>query len=363
VACLVVTQLAAGLAGMRFPLDVSGGVARFRHRRGELQRLEVEVGARRIERWAAPRLRGVLGMRSPDVWIGVARSRATVCVAATSGPEESWASPPPAVAFDLHALVEGENLVLVVANARGVGLAATATAIAIACVEAALGDSARREGATFVFRRPAAVLARALFPEAGARTPRADDVRWTAIATAGDTWVLQAVHGSVAAAPDEEAVIARQVAADLRAADDKLVTGSLDEARDACIDLLARSPGQPEIARRLIEIDASVVGRAEAALATLAAVRSRGRDAAADRAPRFGPLPVCSSSRPAMSMRRSPASNTPQTTSPPRPLQPVPSNSPRAPAAISTTPYARSIAPSLAGRGAPPPAGCDSKGA
>jgi tetratricopeptide (TPR) repeat protein len=276
---------------MRFPVDVSGGVARFRHRRGNLQRLEVEVAARRIERWAAPRLRGVVGTRSPDVWIGVARSRAIVCVAAASRPEESCEAPLPAVAFDVHAVIEGEDLVLVVANARGVGLAAPATAIAVACVEAIVGDTARRQGAMFVFRRPAAALARALFPEAGARTPRADEVRWTAIATAGDTWVLQAIQGAVAAAPDGEAVVARQVAADLRAADDKLANGNLDEARNDCIDLLARAPGQPEISRRLIEIDASVEGRAEAALATLAAVRSRGHHGDANRAVRFGPTP------------------------------------------------------------------------
>src|SRR5690349_6146194 len=33
---LTVTELALSYAGVRFPIDLSGGVARFRHRRGEL---------------------------------------------------------------------------------------------------------------------------------------------------------------------------------------------------------------------------------------------------------------------------------------------------------------------------------------
>src|SRR5689334_8754597 len=40
-----VTELVIRLSGVRFPVDLSGGVARFRHRRGELARLAVEVQA------------------------------------------------------------------------------------------------------------------------------------------------------------------------------------------------------------------------------------------------------------------------------------------------------------------------------
>src|SRR5262245_51838081 len=41
---LRVTNLAISLPGLRFPLDLSGGVARFRHRRGLLARLAVDAG-------------------------------------------------------------------------------------------------------------------------------------------------------------------------------------------------------------------------------------------------------------------------------------------------------------------------------
>src|SRR6185312_6483378 len=65
--CVRVAELAAALPGMRFPVDVSGGVARFRHRRGDLRVLRLEIAARAVEKWAAPRLRGLVGTRTPDV--------------------------------------------------------------------------------------------------------------------------------------------------------------------------------------------------------------------------------------------------------------------------------------------------------
>ena len=71
VGAITVTELTATLPGIRFPVDVSGGVPRFRHRRGELQTIQVEASARAVGRWAAPRLRGVVGTRVPEVWIGV----------------------------------------------------------------------------------------------------------------------------------------------------------------------------------------------------------------------------------------------------------------------------------------------------
>src|SRR5262245_40376149 len=42
---VVVSELALSLAGIRFPVDLSGGVPRFRHRRGALQRLAIRAKA------------------------------------------------------------------------------------------------------------------------------------------------------------------------------------------------------------------------------------------------------------------------------------------------------------------------------
>jgi cellulose synthase operon protein C len=275
VACARVTQLTASLPGMRFPVDVSGGVARFRHRWSELQRLELEVGARALERWAAPRLRGLVGARTPDVWIAVAATSATVCVSAVVDADERGSRVAPVLAFEVHVLPQGEDLVIVVANARGAELPAPATAMAIGCVRAVVGQAAERRGAEFVFRRPGSTLAQALLPEAGARVPSTAGLQWTAIAASADTWILQAGRDALPAAPSEDAVRAHEVATMLRVVDDMLVDGDVVAARDAYLDALERAPRHGEIARRIIDIDARVTGRAEAALAMIAEAREK----------------------------------------------------------------------------------------
>jgi hypothetical protein len=276
IGCARVTALAASLPGILFPVDVSGGVARFRHRWSDLQRVEVEVGARDVERAAAPKLRGVVGTRTPDVWVSIGPSGATACVAALVDADEHAASVAPVVAFDLHVLAQDEDLVLVVANARGAGLPAPAMSIAVGCVEAVLGRAAERRGVEFVFVRPGAALAKTLLPEAGARAPSADDVRWGVIAANADTWVLQAERGALAAAPTEAAVLAHETATMLREADDLLVAGDVVGARNGYLEALERAPRHGEIAQRIIDIDARATGRAEAALAMLAETRERG---------------------------------------------------------------------------------------
>jgi hypothetical protein len=64
---LRVTDLQAGLPGVRFPVDLTGGVARFRHRRGALAKLCLEIHATELVAWAAPRLRGLLGETAPEL--------------------------------------------------------------------------------------------------------------------------------------------------------------------------------------------------------------------------------------------------------------------------------------------------------
>jgi tetratricopeptide (TPR) repeat protein len=270
---LVVTELAAKLPGVRFPVDVSGGVPRFRHRRGELQRLEVELGGRALERFAAPRLRGVVGTRTPDVWIGVGRTAATVCVSCAPDPGGETQGAAPVLAFEVHALVEGGDLLLVVSQARGSALPAPATAMAIGCVEALLGGLGSRRGSTFVLPRGPAALARAMLPEAGARVPAAEDMSWTSIGAQGDTWLLQAVQGAIGAAPEEPAVLAREAASLAVEGDEAMLGGDLAAARAACLEALERAPRHFELLRRVAEVDATAGGRAEAALAMLVEAR------------------------------------------------------------------------------------------
>jgi tetratricopeptide (TPR) repeat protein len=260
-------------------------VARFRHRQGELRLVEIEIAAPALERWAAPRLRGLVGARTPDVWVRVRPGAATVCVAEVTEPDRSATSPAPVIAFDVHLLPRGEDLTLVVESARGADLPAPATALAVACVEALLGGIAEREGAAFFVRDAAAVLAKALLPEAGARAPSADGVRWKAVSADGSSWILQAEKDATGAAPTEDAVLASEAASALRDADEALLAGAPEDARDGYLSALERSPRHPEIVRRLLEIDTRAGGRAEAALALL------GELPASARPSRFGVAP------------------------------------------------------------------------
>jgi tetratricopeptide (TPR) repeat protein len=284
IACLQVTELSTTFHAIRFPIDVSGGVTRFRHRRGRLQRLGIELRARDLERWAAPLLSGLVSVGSPNLWTRIEPSKVTVCISTEHDADAEASSPAPAVAFDVHALMD-EDVVLVVSNARGVNLAAPATAIAIASVDAALGRAAERIGAMFIFRRPASRLAQALLPDAGARVPSADDIRWAAVTMRDDAWFLHASADIAMSAPSDPAVRAQQIAAMLREGDDALVAGNPDGARAAYLGLLERAPGHAEIVRRIAEIDARVPGREEAALAMLADAGEAhsGTDAASHR--------------------------------------------------------------------------------
>jgi len=270
--CLRITEMTTRLPALRFPIDVSGGVEKFRHRRGSVTRFEMELSARAAERWCAPRLRGIVCAETPDLWVAAGPARATACAVAVVEPEAEPRSAP-AVAFDVHGIVDGEDLVLVVANARGIDLPAPPTAIAMACVAEALGHAARRSGAVFILKRLATAAARMLFPAAGARVPSTEALPWCAVAAQGDTWILSSIREGLPAEPTAEAVLAREVAGILTDADDALFDGDLLTARAAYLRAFERAPRHGEIARRIADIDARVGGRAEAALATLAEAR------------------------------------------------------------------------------------------
>jgi hypothetical protein len=115
--CMTVRDLATALPATRFPIDVSGGVSRFRHRRGQLQSIALEIGARELEAWAAPKLRGLVGTRAPEVWAVVRRGGATIAISEADADPSSTASPR-ALVFDLAIVVEGDDLIVAIHRAR-----------------------------------------------------------------------------------------------------------------------------------------------------------------------------------------------------------------------------------------------------
>ncbi len=260
--CLHVTECVVSLPHVRFPLDVSGGVSRFRHRRGELLRLSFELGAEALRKLATPRLRGLVAPGPCEVWIAVGKAQATIGIAGTD--ERGGV-----LAFDVVAEPHGEDIRLIVSRARGSSLPAPATALAMTALDAVLGDHARREGAMFILDRAAEQVARALLPDAGARAPATDDVRWTGLAAAADGWILHASWGGVPAETTTRAALARESAVLTRAGDDARHARDFERARPLDVAALERAPRHPDICGRIAELDAHAGGRAEAALATL----------------------------------------------------------------------------------------------
>jgi len=261
---VTVAELALAIPGVRFPLDVSGGVSRFRHRRGRLQRLTLELDAASLARWLRPRLRGVLGTGLPLVWVSVRAAGVTLGLF-----ESVDVGAPRILAFDVALDSQGDDLRFWIHAARGAGLPSPAAALAIQAVHEALGGVATREGSGFVVHSASRSIARALLPDAGVRAPDATGVRWTGLGAEGDGWIALADDAGARADVTPEATRAREAAAITRPADDRLFTGDLDEARALAVAALERAPRHRELCRRIADIDRVAGGRAEAALGTM----------------------------------------------------------------------------------------------
>ena len=239
--------------------------------------MELELSARALEQWAAPLLRGLMAPESPEVWVSVRRDGATVAISTAPDALVERAETRVLV-FDLAILAAGDTLELIVTRARGAGLEAPATALAMGAMVSALGAVASREGSRFVLGEASTRIARALLPDAGARAPSGERMRFTAIAAQGDTWILHASSDGAPPESSEASLRAREAAMLTREGDDARLAGALDRARALDVAALERAPRHPEISRRLAEIDQRAGGRAEAALATL--VEAEHADAA-----------------------------------------------------------------------------------
>jgi tetratricopeptide (TPR) repeat protein len=258
---LDITELAMTLPAVRFPVDVSGGVQRFRHRRGVLERMTFELQADALSRAVAPELRGLLGDKTPHLFVAVRPWGATIGIA-----DDELGR---ALAFEVAIDAYEDELRLSVFGARGLGLQAPAAALAARAVMGVLHKRARREGSRFVIEDVSAHVTRALLPDAGARAPDCRGARFTAITCASDAWILHVSRG-VAATTTEEAVRAREATALLKDADDARLEGDFERARALDLYCLERAPRHPEVCRRIADLDRLAGARAEAARAILA---------------------------------------------------------------------------------------------
>jgi tetratricopeptide (TPR) repeat protein len=261
---LGVEALVAALAGVRFPVDLSGGVARFRHRRGALVRVALEARSAELGRWLAPRLRGVLGDATPDVVVAPHDAGLLVGLRAGSA----------ALAFDVViAPVEGE-LRFVPDRARGLGLGGPPHVLALRALAAVLRGEGRVVAGAVVVADAAGRIAREVLPAAGARAPSTAGVRWEAPRAEVGKIVLSAEVGASPPALGDRAIGALELGELVGDADEAAWAGDFDRARRGYLGALERAPRHPEIARRLAWLDASVGQRAEGALSTIVEIGS-----------------------------------------------------------------------------------------
>jgi tetratricopeptide (TPR) repeat protein len=257
---LDVTQLVLTLPGLKFPLDLSGGVPVFRNRRGELERLSLSLSLDALARFAKPHLNEVIGplLRLPAFWC------------APPLLSMGLVSDASALAFDLVWAPVEQTARFIVSNARAAGLSSPALAAALRAVDALFGPWARRQGRIVEIDQVALRIGRALLPAIGARAPAAARVRFGELSARAD--MLEVELDSTFPPPGASAEAARALELGLlvREGDDVLARGQLDAARRVYLQALEQAPRHPELSRLIAEIDVVMGDRTEAALALIA---------------------------------------------------------------------------------------------
>ncbi|HYP89302.1 MAG TPA: tetratricopeptide repeat protein [Polyangiaceae bacterium] len=256
---LSVERLSLTFAGLRFPVDLSGGVPRFRSRRGELQ--EVVLGLRLAE---AARF---LGKRAGEPFGALVKPLALWPT--PDGIGVGMVAEQSALAFELLWAPEGGTARWVVARARGLGLAAPALSVALRVCDALVAGFGTRAGRVVTCSDVAGRLGRALLPAVGARAPTSAQVSFgELVEQQGELRVALDATFPTAALSDA-AQRGLELARITRGADDALADSQVDLARAQLLEALEQAPRQPDIVRTLCELDAAVPGRAEAALGLL----------------------------------------------------------------------------------------------
>ena len=256
---IVVEKLVLAFENLRFPLDLSGGVPAFRHRRGQLQRISLSFELSRLRQWLEPRIRSVLGAldRPLDLWL------------TPGGIGFGWVRDSCAVAGELHWVPRGADARFVVDAVRGIDPGQVVFAKVVRTLDAALSDKFSRHGRIWTCRQVGRKISRSLLPAAGARAPSSDAVNFGLLSTEVDRVRIELdTHiGENALSPS--ALRALEFAELVANADNALVRGQLEQAREEYIRVLEQAPRHRELVMIIAEMDFLAGGREHAALGLL----------------------------------------------------------------------------------------------
>jgi cellulose synthase operon protein C len=254
---LVVENLVLAFENLRFPLDLSGGVPVFRHRRGQLQRILFSLDLSRLRQWLEPRIRNVIGAldRPLDLWF------------TGTGIGFGWVQDSSAVAGELHWVPCDADARFVIDGVRGVDAHQVVLAKVIHTLDAALSDTFSRDGRIWTHHKVGRTISRSLLPAAGARAPAADDVRFGLLSSNVDGVRIE-LDTHISENPLAPSTLRALELAELAAsADDALAGGQVESARAAYVRALEQAPRQRELVLTVAEIDILAGGREHAALA------------------------------------------------------------------------------------------------
>ncbi len=254
-----VQRLAFSLPGLRFPVDLSGGVGRFRHRRGTLEVLELECHLPRLADFLAPRVRSA--WPSQALRLSVLPSDYGLVVGLVGEDQ--------ALAFNAWPAFEDQDLQWIIGDARAVGLGVPAHAAALRVAEAALSGLARRSGSVFAIHDALGLIVRDVLIDAGARTPDTHTTPVTSLHATPEGIELQAGRGASPLLPPAHVIRAAALARIVSQADDALAQGDLETAREAYLLALESAPRHPDIALRVADLDLAIQAPSDAALASL----------------------------------------------------------------------------------------------
>lgn len=271
---LVVEEMALGLLGVQFPVDLSKGVKQFRNRRAVLERLAVRLDFSALVPWvrelATPlfaepiwdvRLQAHVGSALPEA---AAEPHVSVVILA----EHS------ALAFDL-VFASGEGPRLVVDAARAFGLDGVPLGLALHLVDGVASRlssgiaAVRREGRSLQVAGLARALCLRVLPDFGFRVPSVKRPLVQRIELIRGELCVVVDERSDASGVGRRGIQLGGLAEFTRDADDLLAQGDLRSARAAYLAALERAPKNREILAVLAALDLTIDGHAESALAFL----------------------------------------------------------------------------------------------
>lgn len=263
-----VESICWSLPSLKFPIDLSGGVASFRHRRGQLRKLVVTGQQLELEQALSHRVRSVHKAVHKPIPGG---NRGSVSLwALDQGIGVGVSGAGEALAFDMHWVPTGSSARLVISNARTSGADKVPLGQALRLSDTLFGKFSERRGRVVTIASVATQLSQLLAPLLGTRAPAASAANVSVLESQEASWQVTLDSSEPSPALALRGIQALELAHLCSDADDQLAGGDLEAARSGYTQALERAPQHPELVRLVAEIDAATGEvRGEAALGML----------------------------------------------------------------------------------------------